>query len=262
MIGRSTSFCLCMLALTISLQPAMAVERDTSSSRMRVPSAPAQPVTVAVTAADYEIVDYLVPKTMFLEGNRHGFRISFNASLERNTASMAMLAANPGLADVLRSATETKLMSILEAEYPALRDEVAAVVARTLKSGDYPVTTKFLRSSAASKQISSVYGQKTQERAAGQFAGRPSSEALEIKAQDAAALEAAAQRDALSQMTQEEIRSIAEFGVTPAGRRFATVQKAFSETSLAWVNRLMARRMADVNEAGMLAAQKYFQEKK
>ena len=268
---RGYHFSLAAVIALCVLQPAVAI---TSAASKRAPIVPSKPRSIAppptsapltarpISSADLDIANHLIPQDKFVLGNMIGFRMSFQQAQQKNPATLAVLSANPGLSEAMLNAAATKFQEILGAEYPSLRDSIAGAVATRLDPADYVAVARFLNSSAAQKMADAIFSQSGQQRVTDQVLTHAQPEIPTISRQDVAVIAAGAQRDALIAMTQDEIRAVAQFGVTPAGRRLALAQKDIGELSLKWVNALFATRMAEVNAEVMLAAKSYFEGKK
>lgn len=254
-----------------ALQPAFAITNAAPKAAPIVPSKPrsiAPPPTSApatarpISSADRDIANHLIPEEKFIRGNMVGFRMSFLQAQQKDPAMLAALSANPGLNEALLNAAATKFQDILGAEYPSLRDSIAGAVATRLQPADYVAVARFLNSSAAQKMVDAIFAQNGQQRATDQILTHAQPEIPTLSRHDVAVIAAGAQREALIAMTPDEIRAVAQFGVTPAGRHLALAQKDIGDLSLKWVNALFARRMAEVNAEVMLAAKSYFEGKK
>ena len=204
------------------------------------------------------IVDVVIPRDTFMSGNMKTYVASFDAANAANPASRKILADNPALRETLLAAAEPVMREMLEAEYPALRDRLARVFTAALLRGDYAPIMTFLHSSAAQKSRAATYGDSNRKMLVDQAVANGGTG---ITTTDSAALVANASREALQTLTPAEISTLAHFSASLPGRRYMLAQKRLQAISLEWANGL-ATRAGPVNEAIMLAAQKFFKGEK
>lgn len=198
------------------------------------------------------IGELYAPREMMKAKTAAHFDKSFRAGLARSQDTARIEQQFPGIMDAAGSAARRVVIDAMDAKIAGLQNQIAAFVAADFTAPEQQGLLAFMQSSTGRKLVSmgdEIYDTDKLVKQAAQAGATPAI----TQQQMASSLD----YGFIGKMTPDELKQMAAFGVTPAGRKLQASTAKLQQLVVTWVNAFMAEQQGPIQTAVVTAMQQY-----
>ncbi|RJG57686.1 DUF2059 domain-containing protein [Sphingobium terrigena] len=198
--------------------------------------APAVPATTA--SAAQTLAKHYLPTDLVKETGTREFDKNFDASFDGAAGNSAMEAQFPGLKAAGKRAGLAVLNAAYDRDLPNMQNALALYLEQQFSSSELTKLNDFYGSATGQKLMRSMLAGADTTKLAERAKANP--DAFQMQAADVQGLMNPA---ALAQLSQAELASIMQFGISPIGRKFGQHSSALQKICVDGTNALIRNTM-------------------